>query len=108
MSGKFPAGRIAELRERLASNWQTNWSGTCGAALDEIDSLNRDISSLRASLESKDRRIAELEAENRAASALRRSASKLCEWIRHTVPEWTPEVDKYLEQTEARLKEGRE
>lgn len=36
-------------------------------------------------------------------TTLEQAAGKLCEWVRHTVPEWTPEVDHYLDATEAAL-----
>jgi hypothetical protein len=42
-----------------------------------------------------------------ALERLHDSSKALCMWVRHTVPTWTPEVDKYLDQTEARIESAR-
>jgi hypothetical protein len=36
------------------------------------------------------------------------SKSRLCEWICHTVPEWTPEVETSLEEMDDLIRRSRE
>jgi hypothetical protein len=48
-------------------------------------------------------RIAEADRLRAQVAELTAAALELCAWVRHTVPEWTPEVDRWLEATEAAL-----
>jgi DNA repair exonuclease SbcCD ATPase subunit len=93
---------IERLRAQLTKE-QEHWR----LIVSSVESKEAEIERLLGQRQSWQRvtnlRTKELDTTQRRVEVLEKAAEQLCRWIRHTVPTWTPEVDKYLEATEAAL-----